>query len=258
MSDQQRQGRDHRVFRRTVLSTSAGIEVEDLGDGVVAARVVEGRIVDVGVGGVLARTGEGMPVGTLCTVRFTEPEAGDVEARGYVRRLRSDEDGGFLIGIEFETPLEALRTPSEGDRLEGFDLASSKVLVVDDEPSVVELLYRFLTSRGCEVHTVTSGEEALAALRKGPHDITVLDLKMPGMSGLEVLDTIREENLDAGAVWAVSGYATDAEAREALRRGAADFISKPLDLKYLEWSMQLHCASGYQTAATAERRARGL
>lgn len=243
MSDQQRQDREHRVFRRTELSTRVEIEVEDLGDGAPTARVAEGQIVNVGVGGLLARLSEGMPVGTLCTVRFVEPEAGELEARGYVRRLLSDEGVGFLVGIEFETALEALRTPSEEDRLEGFDLASTKVLVVDDEPSVVELLYRFLTSRGCEVHTASSGEEALAALRKGSHDITVLDLKMPGMGGLEVLAIIREENLDAGTVWVVSGYATDAEAREALRQGAADFISKPLDLKYLEWSMQLHHAS---------------
>jgi CheY-like chemotaxis protein len=243
MSDQQRQGREQRVFRRTEFSTTVEIEVEDPGTDAAAVRVAEGQIVDVGVGGVLARLGEGVPVGTLCTVRFAEPEIGELETRGYVRRLSADEGGGFLVGIEFETPLEALRTPAEGDRLEGFDLTSTKVLVVDDEASVVELLYRFLTSLGCEVHTASSGEEALAALREGAHDITVLDLRMPGMDGLEVLDAIREENLDAGTVWAVSGYATDAEARQALRHGAVDFISKPLDLKYLEWSMQLHYAS---------------
>jgi len=93
------------------------------------------------------------------------------------------------------------------------------------------------------VSIAKSGEEALKLLRKEAPDITVLDLKMPGMGGLEVLETIREEHLDAGKVWAVSGYATDSEAREALRCGAADFINKPLDLKYLEWSMQLHLAS---------------
>ena len=150
----------------------------------------------------------------------------------------------FTLSIVFLCALVlAARMPSEEDRLEGFELASTKVLVVDDEAFIVELLYRFLTSRGCEVHTASSGEEALAVLRKGSHDITVLDLKMPGMGGLEVLEAIREENLDAGAVWVVSGYATDAEARQALRQGAQDFISKPLDLKYLEWSMLMHQVS---------------
>jgi CheY-like chemotaxis protein len=242
MSDQQFQRPENRVFRRTELSTRMQIVVEDFGGSGSAARVAEGQMVDVGVGGLLARVGESLAEGTLCTVRFTEPEVGALEARGYVRRMRSDERG-FLVGIEFESHMEALRRPADEDQMEGFDLGSTKILVVDDEPSVVELLYRFLTSRGCEVHTATSGEEALEALRNAPHDITLLDLKMPGMGGLEVLETIREENLDAGTVWAVSGYATDAEAREALSHGAADFISKPLDLKYLEWSMQLHRAA---------------
>lgn len=243
MFDQQRQSVEHRVFRRTELATGIDIDIEDIGGRAATARTAKGQIVNVGVGGVLARVSEGMPVGTLCTVRFAQPEAGELEARGYVRQMRSDEGVGFLVGIEFEAPLETLRRPSDEDSLEGFDLASTKVLVVDDEPSVVQLLYRFLTSRGCEVHTASNGEEALAALRTGSPDITVLDLKMPGMGGLEVLEAIREENLDAGTVWVVSGYATDAEARQALRRGAADFISKPLDLKYLEWSMQLHRVS---------------
>ena len=92
--------------------------VEDLGGGAATAFTAEGQIIDVGVGGVLARVGEGMPVGTMCTVRFTQPEAGELEAgeleageleaRGYVRQMRSDEGVGFLVGIEFEAPLEAL------------------------------------------------------------------------------------------------------------------------------------------------------
>jgi len=238
MSDEQQPGPEGRVFRRTELPADVEIEVEGAG----VPRVAAGEIMDVGVGGILVRVAESMAEGTLCTVRFADPEVGALEARGFVRRIRVDSTG-FLLGIEFENRLEALRTPGAEDHLDGFELESTKILVVDDEPSVVELLYRFLTSRGCEVSTASSGPEALNMLRNDAPDITVLDLKMPGMDGLEVLETIRAENLEAGKVWAVSGYATDAEAREALRQGAADFISKPLDLKYLEWSMQLHRAA---------------
>ena len=60
---------------------------------------------------------------------------------------------------------------------------------------------------------------------------------------VERLEAIRDEKLDAGKIWAVSGYATDGEARQALQLGATDFINKPLDLKYLEWSMQLYRAT---------------
>jgi CheY-like chemotaxis protein len=66
---------------------------------------------------------------------------------------------------------------------------------------------------------------------------------MPGINGLQVLRSIRDEGLEAGRIWAMSGYASNDDARQALRLGASDFINKPLDLKYLEWSMQLHRAA---------------
>ncbi|MCH7825057.1 MAG: response regulator [Acidobacteria bacterium] len=235
------QGEERRVFRRTGLSASVGIRIEDPA---IPAREIEGAIVNIGLRGILARVDEELAEGTLCAVRFSDPETGSFEARGFVRNTRSSEDGGILVGIEFEVPLESLRDPSSSERLDGFNLDATKVLVVDDEPSIVELLYRFLSSRGCTVSTAGNGPEALDALRSGPApDITVLDLRMPGMDGLEVLQTIREENLDAGKIWAISGYSSDNEAREALRLGAVDFVNKPLDLKYLEWSMHLHRAA---------------
>jgi len=241
MSDAQSSAPTQRAFRRTELSSGVLIEVEDAGHGG-APPATEGKLLDVAVGGLLARVPAKIALGTRCTVRFTDDEVGDLEVRGCVRSVRP-QDAAFLLGIEFDAHVEALRPPSTEDHLDGFALDATRVLVIDDEHSVVELLYRFLSSRGCEVNTARSGEEALDVLRSSSHDVTVLDLRMPGLDGLEVLETIREENLAAGAIWAMSGYATDAEAREALRRGAADFISKPIDLKYLEWSMQLHRAS---------------
>jgi len=241
MSDQCSHDPERRIFRRTGLYSHVEIEIPEPA-GSDSAALKTGEMVNVGLGGILARTDEHLVEGTLCVVRFMDQEAGSFEAKGCVRRSRTDENG-VMVGIEFEAPVESVRKPSDGEQLDGFDLESMSILVVDDEPSIVELLYRFLTRRGCKVSTAGSGEEALRALREQPHDITVLDLKMPGMGGLEVLETIREENLDAGKIWAISGYATDDEARQALRLGAADFINKPLDLKYLEWSMQLHQAA---------------
>lgn len=237
MSETRNQDLDLDVFRRTELHSEVEIHVD-----APSARVLEGHVVDVGVGGIRARLGEGVPEGTLCTVHFTDPEVGKHAARGFVRRASSGADG-FLVGIEFEKPLASLRAPSNGDHLEGFDLVATKILVVDDEEGVVELLYRFLSGLGCEVCTAHSGEEALEAIRSDSPDLTLLDMRMPGMGGLEVLEKISEENLDAGKVWMVSGAASDDEARDALERGAADFINKPLDLKYLEWSMRLHRAT---------------
>ena len=238
MSDEA--GDEPRVFGRTGLSISVGIRIEDPA---IPEKEIEGAIVNIGAGGIFARVDEGLAEGTLCAVCFSDPETGSFEARGFVRSARLSEDGGILVGIEFEAPIESMRSPSSAERLDGFSLEATKVLVVDDEPSIVELLYRFLSSRGCIVSTAGSGPEALAALRSRSSDITVLDLRMPGMDGLEVLRAIREEGLDPGKIWVISGYASDSEVREALRLGAADFINKPLDLKYLEWSMELHRAA---------------
>ena len=242
MSDEQGRRSERRIFRRTELASQVEIEVPS-DDADASATLITGEMVNVGVGGILARVDTELAEGTLCTVRFLDPEnASEVlEARGFVRRVRSD-DGETLIGIEFEARMDAVRPPA-GDETPSFGPDAPKVLVVDDEPSVVEVLYRFLTRRGCEVTTASGGEEALAHLRQGRQDMMLLDLKMPGIDGLEVLKRIQDEELEVGRIWAISGYATDTEAREALRLGAADFINKPVDLKYLEWSMQLHQAA---------------
>ena len=240
MSDES-QAPDRRVFRRTKVPQ---VEIEvDPAEGETDPTLATGEMINVGKGGVLAQVDHDLTEGTLCTVRFFDADDDSLtyEARGSIRRSQTTDEGA-LVGIEFEAPIEALHIPS-ADESRGFGASSTKVLVVDDEPSVLELLFRFLTRRGCEVTTATSGEEALAALRVARQDMMLLDLRMPGMGGLEVLERIREEDLDVGQIWAISGYATDEEAREALRLGAADFINKPLDLKYLEWSMQLHYAT---------------
>ena len=243
MSEDEGRGSERRIFRRTELASQVEIEVPPE-DAQQDPSLATGVIVNLGLGGILARVDTELAEGTLCTVRFLDPHSDEemCEARGFVRRSRSSLDGKLLVGIEFEARMDALRRPPQGEwAVCGPN--GRKVLVVDDEPSIVELLYRFLTRRGCEVTTAGGGEEALARLREGPQDMMLLDLRMPGLDGLGVLQRMRDENLEVGQIWAISGYVTDSEAREALRLGAADFINKPLDLKYLEWSMQLYQAT---------------
>jgi len=106
-------------------------------------------------------------------------------------------------------------------------VGQSAVLVVDDEPGVRESL-RFLLSPGYRVRTVSSGEEALEALRTEPIDVVLLDLTMPGIGGVETLGRIREID-QAVEVVIITGFFSYQSAVEALRLRAFDYITKPLD-----------------------------
>jgi FixJ family two-component response regulator len=106
-------------------------------------------------------------------------------------------------------------------------VGQSAVLVVDDEPGVRESL-RFLRSPSYRVRTVSSGEEALEALRTEPIDVVLLDLTMPGIGGVDTLGRIREID-QAVEVVIITGFFSYQSAVEALRLRAFDYITKPLD-----------------------------
>ncbi|MBI3007500.1 MAG: response regulator [candidate division NC10 bacterium] len=112
----------------------------------------------------------------------------------------------------------------------------AKVLVVDDEPEAVELLVEFLSSKGYEVLTATSGEEALRRVKEDRPHLVLLDIQMPKMNGLEVLRRIREIDPEMGVIMA-TGVNEEDVGRKALELGAFDYIVKPLDMKYLEGSL---------------------
>jgi signal transduction histidine kinase/FixJ family two-component response regulator len=102
------------------------------------------------------------------------------------------------------------------------------VLVVDDEQDIRDGSERILTRLGFQVLKASRGEEALDILEKENVSIVLLDLKMPGMDGIEVLTRIRELN-QAILVIVITGYATVETAIEAMKQGAYDFISKPFE-----------------------------
>jgi two-component system, NtrC family, response regulator AtoC len=108
-----------------------------------------------------------------------------------------------------------------------------KVLVVDDEPQAVELLDEFLTAKGYAVVGASDGEEALCKLKEEQPHLMLLDIRMPVMNGLEVLRRAREIDREVGIVM-VTAVNEETMGREALRMGAYDYITKPLDFDYLE------------------------
>jgi two-component system phosphate regulon sensor histidine kinase PhoR len=103
-----------------------------------------------------------------------------------------------------------------------------KILVIDDEAIMRDGCCQILANKGCEVLTAPNGEEGLAAITGDPEGFAVvlLDLKMPGMGGMEVLEQAREVN-PALLVVVITGYATVDSAVEAMKKGAYDFVAKP-------------------------------
>ena len=107
------------------------------------------------------------------------------------------------------------------------------ILIIEDEAVQRETLMGFLRKRGHEVEGVASGPEGLARLRERPVDLILTDYRMPEMSGLEVLRTAKEINPEV-AVVVITAYGTVENAVEAMKKGAWDFIAKPIDLDELE------------------------
>lgn len=109
-------------------------------------------------------------------------------------------------------------------------MAAQRILVVDDEPNVVKSCARMLELEGFEVRTASGGSEALALYKSAHFDMALVDLRMPDMSGLEVLAALKEYDPNATAA-IFTAYGTKENAIEALRLGACEFLEKPLDAK---------------------------
>ncbi len=108
-----------------------------------------------------------------------------------------------------------------------------KVLVVEDEPTSRDILVKRLQALGIEALTAGDGAEGLALARREAPVVTLLDLKMPRMGGLEMLQALRGEGIETTVI-VITASGTVETAVEAMRAGAYDFITKPVDPKHLE------------------------
>src|SRR5205085_12174969 len=104
----------------------------------------------------------------------------------------------------------------------------SSVLVVDDEPIVLQLFSRVLTEKGLRTRTASTAEEALKLLEEGGIACVLADKNMPGMDGIEMLRRVREAQPHCAFI-VMTGYASTESAIEALRLGAVDYLQKPFD-----------------------------
>ncbi len=112
-----------------------------------------------------------------------------------------------------------------------------KLLLVDNEPNVLEVMQLGLSIQGYEVSTATNGSEALDTVKKEQFDIILLDLIMPEMDGIEVLKRMKKMGLRS-KILMLSAYPSQEMVEESLEKGACGFIVKPSSAEEISSAIQ--------------------
>jgi DNA-binding NtrC family response regulator len=124
-----------------------------------------------------------------------------------------------------------------------------RVLLVDDEEAFLAAMRKVLARRGFDVLTATSGEEGLALLKAHDIDVAIVDLKMPGLGGLEVLSRIKREK-PAVEVILLTGHGDIASAIQGMPQGAFDYLLKPYEPDELALRIEVAAARKRESAAS--------
>ncbi len=123
------------------------------------------------------------------------------------------------------------------------DAGQNRILIVDDEQNILALFRRILEKKGYDVHCASTGEEALEKLETDLFDVVVSDLKMPGMSGLDLLSKGKALNPTMPFIM-LTAFGTVHSAVEAMKEGAYDYLIKPIDTEefklVIEKALELH------------------
>ena len=124
--------------------------------------------------------------------------------------------------------------------------APGRLLLVDDEAPVLEMLADYFVGRGYAVTAAASGEKALAAFTRERPDVVLLDIRMTGLDGVTVLKRLREAEPNVPVIM-VTANEDEALARDTLAIGAFDYVAKPFDFEHLDRTVAaalLHSARG--------------
>ena len=130
-----------------------------------------------------------------------------------------------------------------------------KILLVDDEKQFVDTLAERLAMRGFSARVAYDGPQALKAVEE-PTDVIVLDLRMPGMDGFEVLRSVKKSNPQVQVI-ILTGHGGDAEEQTAYRMGAYNFLKKPMDIDELLNSIRMAYRDKVENAMVAFSLAEG-
>lgn len=127
------------------------------------------------------------------------------------------------------------------------------ILLIDDDQSILNALRRYFERLGHEVYTAESGKEGLTLHERMRPDVTVLDVFMPGISGLEVLEILRERN---AMVVMLTGQGEIEIAVKAMKLGAENFLTKPVDMEHLTATVEKAAEKGKLRSENVELRRR--
>ena len=107
-------------------------------------------------------------------------------------------------------------------------MSKSELLIVDDDPQILEMLGDILTDEGYTLELSANGKEALAKLEVNEYSLVISDVRMPGIDGFELLKIIKERFINTKVIL-MTGYTEDYDISDALILGADDYITKPFD-----------------------------
>jgi len=121
-------------------------------------------------------------------------------------------------------------------------MSPKKILVVDDEPDVRQLMEHFLTDRGYEVRLAENGRRGLAELDTFRPDVVLLDMHMPEMDGVETLKQLSARSPEVPVIMVTVNEDVQTTS-QLLQLGAADYVPKPFNLDYLEQAINIQLSA---------------
>ena len=121
-------------------------------------------------------------------------------------------------------------------------MRAKKILVVDDEPEVRQLMEQFLTDKGFNVRVAENGRQGLAALESFTPDLVLLDMHMPELDGIETLKQLAGRSPAPPVIMVTVNDDVETTSR-LLQLGAADYVPKPFDLDYLEQAINIQLSA---------------
>ena len=196
-------------------------------------------------------------LGALDRIRRLLPEIVPILISGNPGALEMITEAGVSVAGAFEKPLDLVgilgtlaqagvfppkKAPAAAPEAPAAKASSSgrrRILVVDDQPDIREVLKDYLKSKGFEVLEASGGEEALRRIPEFRPHVVLLDIAMPRLGGVETLRRIKALRQQPAVVM-VSAIEDQETARRTLAMGAADYITKPVDFQYLDSVLQVH------------------